>query len=63
MDMHNLFTLLTDRLLLNAAHLTMATYNSLFELLTECLTTEILYKKHPEPEPHLKFENSSKIRY
>lgn len=61
MDTHNLFTLLTERLLLHAASLSMATYNSLFELLTESLTPEILYKKHEEPDPQMKFENSSQF--
>ena len=31
---HNLFSLLTERLLLNTSQLTMATYNALFEVCT-----------------------------
>lgn len=31
---HNLYTLLTERLLLNATHLTLATYNVLFEVIS-----------------------------
>jgi hypothetical protein len=42
MGAQNLFTLLTERLLLNATHLSMATYNTLFELLVEHIGTYII---------------------
>ncbi len=58
----NLFTLLTDRLLLNASHLSLATYNVLYELLTEQLTTAVSYVKHPDPSDDTRFENSSTHR-
>ncbi len=54
----NLFTLLTDRLLLHASYLSLATYNVLFELLTEQMTPNISYTKHADPNNDIRFENS-----
>ncbi|XP_041358388.1 neurobeachin-like isoform X2 [Gigantopelta aegis] len=59
---HNLFTLLGERLMLNTNHITMATYNVLFELLTERLSMDILRKKRAEPESHYKIENSAVLK-
>lgn len=57
MNPHNLYTLLSERLLLNTDTLTLATYNVLFEILTEHVNNQILYCKHPEPESVYRFEN------
>ena len=43
MGKQNLYTLLTERLLLNARYLTMATYNTLFEILTEKMVLPVVY--------------------
>ncbi|XP_064610079.1 neurobeachin-like isoform X2 [Liolophura sinensis] len=54
---HNSFSLIAERLMLNVSAISMATYNGLFQILTERLTIEILKGKHPEPESFFKFEN------
>ena len=40
---HNLFSLLTDRMMLNSSAITMATYNVLFEVLSLCVFIRSLY--------------------
>ena len=40
--------------------LTLPVYNVLYEILTEHVGQEIVYQKHPEPEPHFRLENPSK---
>ena len=50
-----------DRLLLNVDHVTLATYNVLYEMLTEHIGAHILYTPHPEPEHHFRLENPSKF--
>lgn len=57
MTPHNLYMLLVERLLLHSDHLTMATYNALYEILTEHISSQILYGKHAEPESHYRLEN------
>lgn len=57
MTPHNLYMLLAERLLLHSDHLTMATYNALYEMLTEHISNQILYTKHSEPESHYRLEN------
>ncbi|XP_064482280.1 neurobeachin-like isoform X2 [Ornithodoros turicata] len=57
MTPHNLYMLLAERLLLHSDHLTMATYNALYEILTEHISNQILYGKHAEPESHYRLEN------
>ena len=57
MQPHNLYSLLSERLLLNADQISIAVYNVLFENLTEVASSQILYVKHPDPDSTLKFEN------
>ncbi|OQV18752.1 Lipopolysaccharide-responsive and beige-like anchor protein [Hypsibius exemplaris] len=57
MQPQNLYSLLSERLLLNNDHITIAVYNVLFEILTEVASSQILYVKHADPEGSMKFEN------
>ncbi|XP_072155979.1 neurobeachin isoform X4 [Bemisia tabaci] len=57
MSPYNLYTLLAERLLLNEETLTLPTYNVLYEIMTEHISQQILYTRHPEPEPHFRLEN------
>lgn len=57
MNPHNLYTLLAERLLLNTETLTLATYNVLYEILTEHVNNQILYCRHSDPESHYRLEN------
>ncbi|XP_076665191.1 A kinase anchor protein rugose isoform X13 [Andrena cerasifolii] len=57
MSPHNLYTLLAERLLLNEETLSLPTYNVLYEIMTEHISQQILYARHPEPEPHYRLEN------
>ncbi|CAH1123738.1 unnamed protein product [Ceutorhynchus assimilis] len=57
MSPHNLYTLLADRLLLNEESLSLPTYNVLYEIMTEHISQQILYTRHPEPESHFRLEN------
>ncbi|XP_060594313.1 neurobeachin-like isoform X2 [Ruditapes philippinarum] len=59
---HNLFSLLGERLLLNDQHITAATYNALFEMLTERVCLESHKSKHEEPESHFRIENSALLK-
>ena len=61
MSPNNLYTLLTDRILSNEDTLTIPTYNVLYEILTEHISQQILYTKHPDVEAHLRLENPSLI--
>ncbi|VDN02614.1 unnamed protein product [Thelazia callipaeda] len=58
----NLLSLFTDRLLLNASHLTLATYNVLFEILTEQMTPTISYLVHAPVSESSRFENPSMLK-
>jgi hypothetical protein len=49
-----LYTLLIEKLLLS-----IATYNVLYEILTENVGQPVLFDKHPEPEPHYRLVNPS----
>ncbi|KAL3273329.1 hypothetical protein HHI36_014778 [Cryptolaemus montrouzieri] len=60
MSPHNLYTLLAERLLLNEDSLSLPTYNVLYEIMTEHISQQILYTRHPEPESHFRLENPSK---
>ncbi|KAF4532523.1 hypothetical protein B566_EDAN010815 [Ephemera danica] len=60
MSPHNLYTLLAERLLLNEEALTLPTYNVLYEILTEHISQQILYTRHPEPESHYRLENPTR---
>ncbi|XP_076302046.1 A kinase anchor protein rugose isoform X15 [Lasioglossum baleicum] len=57
MSPHNLYTLLAERLLLNEETLSLPTYNVLYEIMTEHISQQILYARHPEPESHSRLEN------
>ncbi|XP_054014715.1 neurobeachin isoform X12 [Hylaeus anthracinus] len=57
MSPHNLYTLLAERLLLNEETLSLPTYNVLYEIMTEQISQQILYARHPEPESHCRLEN------
>lgn len=57
MSPHNLYTLLAERLLMNEETLTLPTYNVLYEIMTEHISQQILYTRHPEPESHFRLEN------
>ncbi|KAL4003867.1 hypothetical protein ACH3XW_9380 [Acanthocheilonema viteae] len=58
----NLLSLITDRLLLNASHLTLATYNVLFEILTEQMTPTINYLIHVSISDVMRFENPAMLK-
>ncbi|XP_055077240.1 lipopolysaccharide-responsive and beige-like anchor protein isoform X3 [Periophthalmus magnuspinnatus] len=54
---HGLFSLLTERLMLNSQQISMTTYNVLFEILTEQICTQVIYKQHPDPDSAVKILN------
>lgn len=60
MNPNNLYTLLIEKLLQRESSLSVATYNVLYEILTENVGQPILFDKHQEPEPHFRLENPSK---
>lgn len=60
MNPNNLYTLLIEKLLQKEATLSIATYNVLYEILTENVGQPVLFDKHPEPEAHFRLENPSK---
>ena len=57
MNPNNLYTLLIEKLLQKEETLSLATYNVLYEILTENVGQPVLFEKHPEPEPHYRLEN------
>lgn len=61
MSPNNLYTLLSEKLLLHEDTITLSTYNVLYEIMTEHLSLQIMHSKHPEPESHLRLENPSKF--
>lgn len=59
----NLLHLLSDRLLANCTGLTMATYNTLFEILIEQMSPEITFNKHEDYKiESVRFENSALLK-
>ncbi|CAL8331350.1 unnamed protein product [Lota lota] len=54
---HGLFSLLSERLMLNGNQVTMTTYNALFEILTEQICTQVIHKQHPDPDSSVKILN------
>lgn len=60
MSPHNLYTLLAERLLLYEESLSLPTYNVIYEIMTEHISQQVLYTRHPEPESHFRLENPSK---
>lgn len=61
MSPHNLYTLLAERLLLYEESLTLPTYNVIYEIMTEHISQQVLYTRHPEPESHFRLENPSEF--
>uniref|UniRef100_UPI003590263B lipopolysaccharide-responsive and beige-like anchor protein isoform X2 n=1 Tax=Myxine glutinosa TaxID=7769 RepID=UPI003590263B len=57
MNTHNLFNLLQERLSLHTNELSMTMYNVLFEVMTENLCTQVIHKKHPDPNSSVKIQN------
>ncbi|XP_036372416.1 lipopolysaccharide-responsive and beige-like anchor protein [Megalops cyprinoides] len=54
---HGLFSLLSERLMLHSGQFTLTTYNVLFEILTEQLSTQVIHKQHPDPDSAVKILN------
>uniref|UniRef100_M4A0Y3 LPS responsive beige-like anchor protein n=1 Tax=Xiphophorus maculatus TaxID=8083 RepID=M4A0Y3_XIPMA len=59
---HGLFSLLTERLMLHSNPFTMTTYNSLFEILTEQICTQVIHKQHPDPDSSVKIVNPQMLK-
>ncbi|XP_071064259.1 neurobeachin isoform X2 [Dasypus novemcinctus] len=57
MHTHSLFTLLGERLMLHTSTVTVTTYNTLYEILTEQVCTQVVHKPHPEPDSTVKIQN------
>ncbi|KPP69312.1 hypothetical protein Z043_111944, partial [Scleropages formosus] len=57
MHTHSLFTLLGERLMLHTNMVTITTYNTLYEILTEQVCTQVVHKPHPEPDSTVKIQN------
>ncbi|KAM6145430.1 neurobeachin isoform 3-T3 [Phoenicopterus ruber ruber] len=57
MHTHSLFTLLGERLMLHTNTVTITTYNTLYEILTEQVCTQVVHKPHPEPDSTVKIQN------
>nr|XP_015197369.1 PREDICTED: neurobeachin isoform X12 [Lepisosteus oculatus] len=57
MHTHSLFTLLGERLVLHTNTVTVTTYNTLYEILTEQVCTQVVHKPHPEPDSTVKIQN------
>ncbi|XP_068440668.1 neurobeachin isoform X1 [Clinocottus analis] len=57
MHTHSLFTLLGERLMLHTNTVTVTTYNTLYEILTEQVCTQVVHKPHPEPDATVKIQN------
>ncbi|KAM5229945.1 lipopolysaccharide-responsive and beige-like anchor protein isoform 2-T3 [Hipposideros larvatus] len=54
---HGLFSLLSERLMLQTNLITMTTYNVLFEILIEQICTQVIHKQHPDPDSTVKIQN------
>lgn len=57
MQGHGLFSLLAERLMLEAKTITITTYNVLFEILIEQINTQVIHKQHPDPDSSVKIQN------
>ncbi|KAK2846740.1 hypothetical protein Q5P01_009739 [Channa striata] len=57
MHTHSLFTLLGERLMLHTNTVTVTTYNTLYEILTEQVCTQVVHKPHTEPDSTVKIQN------
>ncbi|KAG9344065.1 hypothetical protein JZ751_012544 [Albula glossodonta] len=54
---HSLFPLLSERLILHSHQFSLTTYNVLFEILTEQISTQVVHKQHPDPDSSIKIIN------
>ncbi|CAL8363262.1 unnamed protein product [Lota lota] len=57
MHTHSLFTLLGERLMMHTNTVSVTTYNTLYEILTEQVCTQVVHKPHPEPDSTVKIQN------
>ncbi|XP_031428916.2 LOW QUALITY PROTEIN: neurobeachin-like [Clupea harengus] len=57
MHTHSLFTLLGERLMLHTNTITVTIYNTLYEILTEQVCTQVVHKPHPDPDSTVKIQN------
>ncbi|KAM9733236.1 neurobeachin isoform 4-T4 [Menidia menidia] len=57
MHTHSLFTLLGERLMSHTNTLSVTTYNTLYEILTEQVCTQVVHKPHPDPDSNIKIQN------
>ncbi|KAK5868888.1 hypothetical protein PBY51_009863 [Eleginops maclovinus] len=57
MHTHSLFTLLGERLMVHTSTVTVTVYNTLYEILTEQVCTQVVHKPHPEPDSTVKIQN------
>ncbi|XP_054611914.1 neurobeachin a isoform X3 [Dunckerocampus dactyliophorus] len=57
MHTHSLFTLLGERLMMHTNTVSITTYNTLYEILTEQVCTQVVHKPHPEPDSTIKIQN------
>ncbi|XP_035829545.1 neurobeachin, partial [Aplysia californica] len=62
MSPHNLFNLLAERLMLHTQNISMATYNALFEILTERMGLDNIKVRSAEPESTFRIENSAILK-
>ncbi|KAG2465653.1 LRBA protein, partial [Polypterus senegalus] len=58
---HGLFSLLSERLMLQTNIISMTTYNVLFEILTEQICTQVIHKQHPDPDSSVKIQNPPEV--
>ncbi|KAJ8271849.1 hypothetical protein COCON_G00107080 [Conger conger] len=54
---NGLFSLLSERLILHADQSSLTTYNVLFEILTEKISTQVIRKQHLDPDSAVKIVN------
>uniref|UniRef100_A0A8C4RYR9 LPS responsive beige-like anchor protein n=1 Tax=Erpetoichthys calabaricus TaxID=27687 RepID=A0A8C4RYR9_ERPCA len=59
---HGLFSLLSERLMLQTNIISMTTYNVLFEILTEQICTQVIHKQHPDPDSSVKIQNPQVLK-
>uniref|UniRef100_A0A8C6P708 Neurobeachin n=1 Tax=Nothobranchius furzeri TaxID=105023 RepID=A0A8C6P708_NOTFU len=57
MHTHSLFTLLSERLMLLTNTVSVTLYNTLYEILTEQVCTQVVHKPHPDPDSTVKIQN------
>ncbi|XP_053728334.1 neurobeachin isoform X1 [Synchiropus splendidus] len=57
MHTHSLFTLLGERLIQHTNTVTVTMYNTLYEILTEQMCTQVVHKPHPDPDSAVKIQN------